>query len=63
MTKTITHSELVRGRPASYDKVYLVPRPGKKTIVAINHNAIPDEKTRESLRQRWRKALDTLFTE
>jgi len=41
-------------------EVGLVARPKKKSILVFNHTGIPDEKTRELLRARWREAADAL---
>jgi uncharacterized protein YndB with AHSA1/START domain len=41
-------------------EVQLVPRPGKKAILVFNHTGIPDERTRETLRARWREAADDI---
>jgi uncharacterized protein YndB with AHSA1/START domain len=38
----------------------LVPKPGKKCILAFNHTGIPDERARETLRARWREAADQI---
>lgn len=41
-------------------EVHLVPRPDKKAILVFNHSGIPDEKTREAMRTRWRAAAEAL---
>jgi uncharacterized protein YndB with AHSA1/START domain len=41
-------------------EVFLVPRPGKKSILAFSHTGIPDDKTREIIRARWRGAADRI---
>lgn len=53
---------------SSWDKatvleVLLVARPGKNSILCFNHTGIPDDRTRESLKKRWREAADALAGE
>ncbi len=41
-------------------ELMLVPKPGKKSILAINHMGLQNESIKSKMRERWRKSADAL---
>jgi uncharacterized protein YndB with AHSA1/START domain len=46
---------------SSVVQLYIVPRPGEKCILAIQHEKLTDGRLRESLRTHWREIIDQLI--
>jgi uncharacterized protein YndB with AHSA1/START domain len=44
----------------TYVQIFLLPRPGDKCLLAINHEKLPVARLQGELRRRWKKALDEL---
>jgi uncharacterized protein YndB with AHSA1/START domain len=47
----------------SYVQMFIVKRPGEKCLLAFMHTELPDSRSRDQLRARWKASLDAVATE
>ncbi|MES2965272.1 MAG: hypothetical protein V4760_15405 [Bdellovibrionota bacterium] len=47
----------------SYVQMFIIKRPGEKSVLAFMHTELPDSRSRDLLRQRWKDVLATVSEE